>query len=140
LHQLARVEASLAVRERHWQAYDAAFADLQELVETPCRAGANERHARHLYTVLLRTDRLTIDREQFMKALRAENIGTGVHFVPVHLHSYYRDRYGFGAGTFPIAEDIGARTISLPLSARVSDTDVEDVIAAVRKVVTHYVR
>jgi dTDP-4-amino-4,6-dideoxygalactose transaminase len=73
-----------------------------------------------------------------MTALRAENIGTGIHFTPVHLHSYYRERYGFSPGDFPEAELIGDRTLSLPMSAALSDADVADVITAVVRIGEHY--
>lgn len=137
LHQLARIEASLAVRERLWRAYDAALAGLPA-VEVPAPALPGERHARHLYTILLRLERLRIDRQQFLEALKAENIGAGVHFVPVHRHAYYRQKYGYQPGRFPNAEAIGDRIVSLPLSAKVSEADVQDVVAAIRKVVTYY--
>jgi dTDP-4-amino-4,6-dideoxygalactose transaminase len=137
LHQLARIEASLAVRERLWRAYDAALAGLPA-VEVPAPALPGERHARHLYTILLRRERLRIDRQQFLEALKAENIGAGVHFVPVHRHAYYRQKYGYQPGRFPNAEAIGDRIVSLPLSAKVSEADVQDVVAAIRKVVTYY--
>ncbi len=137
LHQLARIETSLAVRERLWQAYDAAFTGLPA-VELPPPARPGERHARHLYTILLRLERLRIDRQHFLDALKAENIGAGVHFVPVHLHAYYRQKYGYRPGCFLNAEAIGERIVSLPLSARVTEADVQDVVAAVRKVVSYH--
>lgn len=62
------------------------------------------------------------------------NIGAGVHYTPVHLHPYYRERFGYEVGAFPNAEYIGSRTLSLPLSAKLTDDDVADVIAAVRRV------
>lgn len=137
LHQLARLEEALAVRERHWAAYDRAFADLDE-VELPPPADPRHRHSRHLYTVVLRPDRLRESRETVISALRAEGVGTGVHFVPLHLHPYYAEKYGFRRGMFPHAEHIGDNTISLPMSAALSDADVADVVDAVRKVVRSY--
>lgn len=137
LHQLARVEDNLAVREQHWSAYDRAFAGVPG-IEIPAPVNTEERHARHLYTILLQPDKLTIDRQQFLDALRAENIGTGIHFTPVHLHAFYRQKYDYRPGDFPNAETIGGQTVSLPLSAKLTDEDVQDVIAAVRKVVDFY--
>jgi dTDP-4-amino-4,6-dideoxygalactose transaminase len=139
LHQLARIEENLGVRERLWRFYDAAFADL-EAVETPAPCAPEERHARHLYTLLLRPQRLRIDRQRFIEALQAENIGAGIHFVPVHLHAYYREKYGYRPGDFPQAEQVGARTVSLPLSAKLTERDAQDVADAVRKVVNYYGR
>ena len=133
IHQLARVEDNLRIRERHWKAYDDAFADMSEIV-TP-NADVTGRHARHLYTILLDLDQLRITRNEFVGLLQAENIGCGVHFLALHLHSYYRERYGWKPGDFPNAEFISERTVSLPLSAQLTEDDVNDVIAAVAKVI-----
>ncbi len=139
LHQLARLEENLAVREEIWSLYDEAFEGLDP-IETPALAGAQERHARHLYTILLKESALTIDRYRFLDELMRRNIGAGVHFIPVHLHGYYQDRYGLPEGSFPIAEDIGRRTVSLPLSAALTRADVEDVIGAVTDIVAEHGR
>lgn len=139
LHQLARIEDNLRVRERYWQVYDEAFADVPG-IETPEPARPKERHARHLYTILIRPDLLTIDRDQFISALKEEGIGAGIHFTPIHLHAYYRHRYDFHRGMFPNAEEIGERTISLPFSAKLTDQDVQDVISAVRRIAVYYAR
>jgi dTDP-4-amino-4,6-dideoxygalactose transaminase len=130
IHQLARLEANLKVRERHWRRYDKAFAD-HPLLRTPAPVEPRDRHARHLYTVLLDTERAGMSRNEFIVRLKAENIGTGIHFTPLHLHSYYTKTFGLTRGQFPAAEFIGDRTVSLPLSAKLTDEDVEDVIAAV---------
>jgi dTDP-4-amino-4,6-dideoxygalactose transaminase len=139
IHQLARLEANLVVRSQIWEAYDSAFAGVPQ-IEIPAPAGPHERHARHLYTILIRPDRLIEGRAAIIQALRAENIGSGIHFLPVHLHAYYSRKYGYSPGAFPSAEEIGSRTISLPFSARLSDADVNDVVSAVLKVVRHYGR
>lgn len=133
IHQLARLEANLAVRERHWRRYDEALSD-QPVLTTPAPADPRDRHARHLYTVLLDTARAGMSRNEFIVRLKAENIGTGIHFTPLHLHSYYAKTFGFTRGQFSTAEFIGDRTVSLPLSAKLSDEDIEDVIAAVLRV------
>lgn len=133
IHQLARLEANLAVRERHWRRYNEAFAG-HPLLTTPAPPDPRDRHARHLYTVLLDTDRAGMTRNDFIVRLKAENIGTGIHFTPLHLHSYYAKTFGFTRGQFPVAEFIGDRTVSLPLSAKLTDDDMEDVIAAVLRV------
>ena len=167
IHQLARVEENLMVRERHWRRYNQAFADLPEILTPPedncqlpqgteqvegsanrksqtctepSRSIANPQsvHARHLYTILLDLERLSCDRYEFVAALKAENIGTGIHFTALHLHRYYRETFGYRPGDFPNAEWVGEHTVSLPLSARLTDQDVEDVITAVRKVVEAY--
>jgi len=131
--QLARVEENLKIRERHWQRYNAVFSDVPEVI-TPIQEDGI-RHARHLYTILIRIEALRIDRNQFIDALKAENIGTGVHFVALHLHKYYRETFDYKRGDFPNAEFISDRTISLPLSVKLSSKDVDDVITVVKKVV-----
>lgn len=125
LSQFQRVEASLWRRELIWQQYDEAFADLD--LERPAPSG-DMRHARHLYTILVE------DRDIVMHDLHRLNIGTGVHYRPVHLHDYYRRRYGYEPGMLPNAEWIGDHTLSLPLSPAMSGQDVQDVIDAVRMV------
>jgi len=138
IHQLPRVEQYHQRRSQIWRRYDNAFQNLA------CRTPAPERpenvHAFHLYTLLLDLDRLTIGRDEFLDALDREHIGVGVHYLPVHLHPYYRKRMGYGPGDFPHAEDIGKRTVSLPLSAKLSDQDVDDVIQAVSKILSWYLR
>ena len=78
---------------------------------------------------------MTADRAEIFRALRAENIGVNVHYIPVHFHPYYRDHFGYKGGEFPVAEDAYSRLISLPMFHAMSDQDVEDVITAIRKVV-----
>jgi perosamine synthetase len=87
-----------------------------------------------LYPIRLNLESLSADRGKIFRALRAENIGVNVHYIPVHLHRYYRDRFGNRAGEYPIAEAAYARLISLPMFHGMSDGDVADVITAVKKV------
>ncbi len=136
IHQLARLEAYARRRKQVWDRYDAAFADLP--AERPAPEEPDTRHARHLYTLLLDLDRLDAGRDAIVEELKRERIGTGIHFVSLHLHPYYRDRFGFAPEDFPAARRISQRTVSLPLSARLTDRDVEDVVAAVRKVLLRH--
>jgi dTDP-4-amino-4,6-dideoxygalactose transaminase len=136
LHQLARVEENLVRREEIWQRYDEAFSDLPAFV--PPRPAPGTRHARHLYTLLVDVDRLTVGRDELLTALHRQNIGTGVHYRALHLHLYYRDTFGYARGDFPSAEWISDRTVSLPLSPKLTDEDVEDVVFAVRNTLLHY--
>jgi dTDP-4-amino-4,6-dideoxygalactose transaminase len=136
IHQLARVEEHSRVRRRIWERYDEAFAGLPLRRPAPEQPGS--RHAHHLYTPLLDLDRLRVDRDAVMSALRAEGIGTGVHFIGIHLQPYYAGRFSLRPEQFPAATEISRRTISLPLSGALSEADVEDVITAVRKVIHHY--
>lgn len=132
IHQLPRIGRYLKRREEIWSRYDEAFRDLPLVLPAP--ADPHTVHARHLYTPLVDTDAAGKSRDEVQQALHGENIGTGIHFVSVHLHRYYRERYGYRRGDFPHAEFISDRTISLPLSAKLTDDDVEDVVEAVRRV------
>lgn len=136
IHQLPRLERYLKRREEIWLRYDIAFASLP--VIRPAPAENNTKHARHLYTLLLDVDNLRTDRDTIQQALNSENIGTGIHFVSLHLHDYYARTYGYCRGDFPNAEYVSDRTISLPLSAKLTDQDVGDVIAGLQKVIGYY--
>ncbi len=131
IHQLAKVESGLARRREIWAAYDEGLADLP--VELPAAEEPGSVHARHLYSVLVESGQ---PRDGVLDALIGQRIGTGVHYRPVHLHPYYRDRFGHRAGDFPNAEAIGQRTLSLPLSPALTETDVADVLEAMTKVVS----
>lgn len=132
LPQLARLESNLKRREAVWLAYDEAFRELP--VYLPAPVPSNVRHARHLYTLLLDTDIVDITREDLTLALAKENIGSGVNFISLHLQAYYRNAYNFAPDRFPNALFASERTISLPFSSALSDGDVDDVIAAIRRI------
>jgi perosamine synthetase len=132
LSQLQKLEANVARRREIAARYAAAFRDVVEVTAPAVRADVNP--AWHLYPIRLNLEKLTADRAQVFRALRAENIGVNVHYIPVHCHPYYRDRFGYRGGEYPIAEDAYERLISLPMFHSMSDQDVEDVIAAVKKV------
>ena len=138
IHQLARVEANLLRREAIWQRYDDAFAGLPAFVPPPAEPGT--RHARHLYTLLLDLDRLNATRDEVMLDLHRQNIGTGVHYRALHLHPYYRETFGYTPEDFPNARWISERTISLPLSPKLTDDDVEDVVAAVTRTLRQFTK
>ncbi|MEF2146589.1 MAG: DegT/DnrJ/EryC1/StrS family aminotransferase [Desulfovibrionaceae bacterium] len=130
IHQLARVDHYLVRREEIWGMYDEAFRDLP--VQTPARPEPETLHARHLYTLLVDENRAGVSRDVFLSRMTAENIGVGVHYLALPEHPYYRDRYGWNPEDTPNAVRIGRQTVSLPLSAKLTDTDVQDVIEAVR--------
>ena len=138
LHQLARVEQNLLRRSEIWKRYDAAFAGLPVFI--PSREEPNTRHARHLYTLLLDVEQLRAGRDEIQLALHRQGIGTGVHYHAVHLHRYYRQTFGYARGDFPNSEWISDRTLSLPLSPKLSEKDVEDVIFAVSRTIDHFVK
>ena len=132
LPQLRRVEENWTRRAELWQQYLAAFADLPVFLPAP--VGAGDRHAYHLFTLILDLDRLRWSRDRVLEALQAENIGTGVHYRAVHLHPYYRDTFGYRPEDFPHAEFLSERTLSIPFSTRLSRQDAQDVIDGVQKV------
>jgi len=136
LHQLRKLTRFQKRREEIVKAYNEAFASL-DTIEVPF-VKPHIKHAWHLYVIKIIPEKLKINRDQFIEALRGENIGTSVHFIPVHLHPYYRDTYGFKRGDFPNAEYAYERVISLPLYPKMSDEDVKDIIEAVKKIVEHY--
>lgn len=131
IHQLAKVEENLVRREAVWAAYDEALADLPLTLPSPPEPGT--RHARHLYTVLLNPDS-PVTRDEFLDAMTARKIGVGVHYMSLPEHPYYQSALGWRPEMWPAAMDIGRRTVSLPLSAKLTDRDVADVIEAVRDV------
>ena len=94
----------------------------------------------HLYPVRLNLERLSASRAQVFRALRAENIGVNVHYIPVHRHPYYRDRFGYRDGEYRIAENAYERLISLPMFHGMSGQDADDVICAVQKVISHFAK
>ena len=136
LQQLTRLDANLARRREISARYTAAFREVPGVIAPAVRPEVNP--AWHLYPIRLNLEMLTADRAQIFRALRAENIGVNVHYIPVHLHPYYRERFGYKGGEFPVAEDGYARLISLPMFHGMSHRDAEDVIQAARKVVGHY--
>ena len=138
LHQLRKLPQFQARRQEIVRRYNEAFSQFEEL-QTPVERPEVES-AWHLYAPRLNLDRLTIDRAHFIQELKARNIGTSVHFIPIHLHPYYRDKYGYKPQDFPVAYENYLRLVSLPLNLRVSDQDVEDVIEAVTDVVATYRR
>ena len=136
IEQLKRLDSNLARRRAIAATYTAAFAAMAGVIPPPVRGEANP--AWHLYPIRLDLEKLTVDRGQIFRALRAENIGVNVHYIPVHCHPYYREHFGVRTGAFPVAEDAYERLISLPMFHAMSDEDVNDVIRAVAKVITRY--
>jgi perosamine synthetase len=136
LSQLGKLEANLSRRREIAVRYASAFRDLNAVTLPVTRDDV--AHAWHLYPIQINLERLRASRADIFRALRAENIGVNVHYIPVHLHPYYRDRFGDHAGEFPMAENAYDHLISLPMFHGMSDRDVEDVITAVRKVTNHF--
>ena len=132
MHQIKRVEHYWQKRLEIWERYSEAFAGLP--VKLPAPFDADSRHALHLYTILIDEKRSPVTRDKFIKELHFRNIGTGVHYRAIPVHPVYQRRFGWKPENFPNAAAIGQSTLSLPLSARLTDEDTEDVIAAVKDV------
>jgi perosamine synthetase len=138
ISQLSRMEANLARRREIAARYARAFREIPAVLAPMVRDGVVP--AWHLYPIRLRLEALSAGRAEIFRALRAENLGVNVHYIPVHQHPYYRERFGYKGGEYPVVEDAYQRLISLPMFHAMTDRDVEDVIAAVNKVCEAYAR
>lgn len=131
MHQIERIESYWRRRLDIWNRYLAEFADLP--IGLPAPWPADERHALHLFTILVDQRRCGVSRDEMLMRLHRQNIGTGVHYRSIPNMTVYRERFGWRPEDWPNAQAIGDRTLSLPLSAKLDDADVADVIAAVRR-------
>ena len=138
IEQLKKCDKLWEARQRIAMNYAKAFADLQEIQVPSCRNGV--QHAWHLFVVQLNLERLKINRNQFIEALREKEIGTSVHFIPLHLHPYYRDKFGYKPEDFPNASEAFERIISFPIYPKMTESNVRDVIVAVRQLIQEYRR
>ena len=136
LSQLRSLDERLERRRVLSRSYDAALRGLKE-VRLPAVA-AEDVHAWHIFVVLLELERLRVDRDAAIRALRAENIGVTVHYPLVHQHPFYRERYGYGEGLCPVAEAIAPRLLTLPLFPSMTEGDVADVVTALDKVLAAF--
>jgi dTDP-4-amino-4,6-dideoxygalactose transaminase len=136
LPQLEAVEEHWKRREQIWLMYNDRLSGLPLQLPSPLAAGS--RHAYHLYTPLLKLEEISVGRDKIVAAIDAEGIGIGIHYVPVHQHPYYRQRFGFSGSDFPNATFVGERTISLPLSPVMSEQDVADVASALTRIFRYY--
>jgi dTDP-4-amino-4,6-dideoxygalactose transaminase len=132
IHQLQRVESNWNRRQEIWDHYNQAFSDLP--IVRPAPVEPDTRHAYHLYTILVDEQRCGISRDVFLDGMTAQNIGVGVHYLSIPEHPYYERTFGWQPEAYPIALSIGHQTVSLPISAKLTDEDLDDVIRAVRYV------
>ena len=132
IHQLRKLDGFIEARQKYTRMYDEAFTQMPEL-ETPV-IRPDRNHVYHLYAIRLCLEQLTIDRAQFIEELKARNIGSSVHFIPVHLHPYYQQTFGYKKGDLPQAEYLYERIVSLPLFPKMTEEDVQDVIVAVKAI------
>ena len=131
MHQIQRVEKYWQRRLEIWQRYNEAFAGLP--VQLPAPLEKDSRHALHLYTLLIDEMRSPLTRDEFITSLHRRNIGTGVHYRAIPVHPVYRRLFGWKPEDYPVADAIGRNTVSLPLSAKITEEDVEYVIGAVNQ-------
>lgn len=132
IHQLKRVEKNWLRRQEIWQRYNQAFANLP--LQLPAPIEPNTRHAYHLYTILIDEEKTAIQRDKFLDAMTEFKIGTGVHYLSIPEHPYYQRTFGWKPEDYPNAMKVGRQTMSLPISAKLTDRDVEDVIEAVYQI------
>jgi len=133
IHQLKRLDDFIKIRQKYADMYEAGFSDLPEII-TPIRH-SDRNHVYHLYPIQLNLDRLGINRAAFIEKLREYNIGSSVHFIPVHFHPFYQQTYGYKRGDLPNSENIYDRIISLPLYPKMTEKDVQYVIEVIRYLV-----
>ncbi|MCU0610668.1 MAG: DegT/DnrJ/EryC1/StrS family aminotransferase [Candidatus Eisenbacteria bacterium] len=136
IHQLAKLDGFTAARRRIASLYDEGLAGTSGIL-LPIRH-PDRTHAYHLYVIRLDLEMLTVDRARFVDELRAMNIGSSVHFIPVHLHPYYREEFGYHPGDFPVAERLYSQVISLPMFPQMTENDVADVLAAISRILEKY--
>lgn len=132
IHQLARVEKSWLRRKEIWERYQREFASLPIIL--PSAVEPNTRHAFHLYTIRIDAARCGIARDTFLNEMTRRKIGVGVHYLAIPEHPYYQEALGWRPENVPTATQIGRETVSLPISPKLTDDDVEDVIHAVREI------
>lgn len=135
IQQLKKCDRFWETRQHYATLYNKGFADVPEIIVP--HVAEDVQHAWHLYLIQLDLERLRIGRNEFIELLKAENIGTSVHFIPLHLHPYYRDAFGYRPENFPNASAVFDRIISLPIYSKMTEADVEDVIETVRTIVRY---
>ena len=133
IHQLAKLDGFIERRTRLAELYNAQLAGIDG-VKPLGRATGTSRHAWHLFVVTIEPDRFGCDRDRFMQLMAQQGVGTGLHFTAVHLHAYYRSRYGYASGDLPNTEWASDRVVSLPLFPGMSDSDVERACDAIRSI------
>jgi dTDP-4-amino-4,6-dideoxygalactose transaminase len=131
IHQLRRVEDNWLRRQEIWKRYQDAFREF--LVERPSEPDENTRHAYHLYCLLIDEKKTGISRDRFLESMTRQKVGVGVHYLSLPEHPFYQNMFGWHPEDYPRAMKVGRQTVSLPLSPKLTDRDVQDVIDAVSR-------
>jgi dTDP-4-amino-4,6-dideoxygalactose transaminase len=134
IHQLERVESSWLKRQSIWKKYQQAFKKLP--VGIPAESTSGTRHAYHLYTLTIDPASCRVSRDEFIDEMTKANIGVGVHYLSLAHHPYYQERYGWQGDDFPVAESFGLSTVSLPLSAKLTDKEAGHIVETVTRLIT----
>jgi perosamine synthetase len=135
--QLKKIDKNIQRRVEIVKRYNDEFKDLTEII-IPELNPLDSTSAWHIYIIQLNLEKLKVGRKEIFEALRAENIGVNVHYIPVHLQPYYQKRFDYCRGDFPKAENYYSRAITLPVFPKISDKDIDDVVTAVKKVINYY--
>ena len=136
IHQLVKLRQMRDRRQVIANKYMAAFSDFP--IRLPIPRIASDEHAWHLFIIQLELDEIIIGRDRFIELMSEEGIGTSVHFIPLHMQPYWRDKYGLKLEDFPVATAVFERIVSLPIYSKMTDSDIDRVIQAVRKIATKY--
>ena len=132
IQQLKKVDKFAKRRKETWDRYRKELADIPIIL--PPEPASNTAHAFHLFIIMVDTEKTKVTRDELISRLHRKNIGTGVHYIALHLQPYYREMYGYRRGDFPNADFISERTLSIPFSAKLTDEDVGDVIDALKEI------
>jgi len=138
IHQLKRLNEFQSIRRKYADIYNREFSGM-DFIDVPY-VDRDIEHSRHLYIVQLRLERLSVDRAGFIEALRQMNIGTSVHFIPLHMHPYYARAFGYKPDDFPNARYVYERAVSLPLYPAMTEEDINDVVRSVKYIANKYAR
>jgi len=138
ISQLKKLDRFITRRREIAARYNEAFAEMAEIITQP--ESADVKAAYHIYVIQIRTELLKVGRREIFEALRAENIGVNVHYMPLHLHPYYQREFQYRKGDYPQSEKFYDQAITLPIFPEMSDEDIGDVIMAVKKIITYYRR
>jgi len=133
IHQLKRIDNNLEKRAKVWDSYQQAFSNLP--ITLPSNGDQTIRHAHHLYTILIDKEKAGISRDEFLTKMTKSGIGVGVHYTSIAEHPYYKKNFGFKTDDYPISKRIGEQTVSIPLSAALTDAQAKKIINNVKNII-----